>query len=222
MVVAVEPLYPRISLNFAISADGKIAGAGRPGGAWTSPTDRTRLSELRCGADALLVGRGTLEADQMTLTVPARLNPSRQPLRCIISRHGRLDPHHKIFSTPGGPIHLLITDTPASSHLPADLATIHHGTLPEFLAILRRNHGVAHLHCEGGGQLARALFELDLVATIHLTWAGHTLFGERDAPTLTGLPGTFLPASRTFTLAHFEPRPDLGECFLTYHRTRQP
>jgi riboflavin biosynthesis pyrimidine reductase len=77
---------------------------------------------------------------------------------------------------------------------------------------------VATVHCEGGGELARSLFDLDLVDTIHLTWAGHHLFGGRGAPTITGLPGDFLPASRHFRLDHFEPRPDLGECFLSYRR----
>ncbi len=214
------PDLPAISFNFALSADGKIAAAAGPAGRWTSPADLDRLHALRLAADALLVGRGTLEADRMTLTVPAALNPPHQPLRCIVSRRGGIDPHHRIFSTPGGPIHILITGDPAPNHPPATLATIHHASLTGFLATLHRDHAVRRVHCEGGGQLARALLEADLVDTIHLTWAGHTLFGGHDAPTLTGLPGPFLPASRQFQLAAFEPRPHHAECFLTYRRTR--
>jgi len=211
---------PKVSLNFAISADGKISGVDRLPGGWTSQADFARLLELRLDVDALLVGRGTLVADSMTMTIPQRLNPDRQPLRCVVSRSGAFDPDHPLFHTPaGGPIHLLITG-PAKrvpDALPGSPA-IHCGSLPGFLATLHRDHAVNHIHCEGGGQLARSLFDLDLVDTIHLTWAGHHLFGGRDAPTLTGLPGDYLPASRQFRLDHFEPRPELGECFLTYRR----
>jgi len=212
--------YPSISLNFALSADGKIAAAGPGTGRWTSAADLDRLLTLRLGADALLVGRGTLDADQMTLTLPAHLNPPFQPLRCVVSRRGGFNPRHPLFAAAGGPIHLLVTgadDPPAEL---AGRATIHRCRLPEFLATLGRDHGVQRIHCEGGGELARALLQLDIVATIHLTWAGHTLFGGREAPTLSGLPGDFLPASRQFELVHFDPRPESGECFLTYHRTR--
>ena len=208
-----------VSLNFAIGADGKITGARRDPGPWTSPADQQRLLELRLGADALLVGRGTLEADSMSLAFPAgHPGAARQPLRCAVSRTGRFDPAHRLFHTPGGPVHLLVTGPDAPPAELAARAAIHRATLPEFLAILRRDHGVRRIHCEGGGQLARELFALDLIDTVHLTWAAHTLFGGRDAPGITGPPGAFLPASRHFRLEHFEPSPETGECFLTYRR----
>jgi len=210
---------PTVSLNFAITADGKISSIDRRPSDWTSRDDFERLLALRLEADALLVGRGTLAADSMTMTIPARLKPARQPLRCVVSRSGAFDPGHPLFQTPGGDIHLLLTDP--ENHPPPNLPgdpTIHRDSLPDFLATLHREHRVKNLHCEGGGELARSLFELDLVDSIHLTWAGHHLFGGRNAPTLTGLPGDFLPASRQFHLDHFDPRPDLGECFLSYRK----
>ncbi len=210
---------PTVSLNFAISADGKITGTRRPPGPWTSAADHDRLLALRLDADALLVGRGTLEADSMSLNIPGRLAPARQPLRCVISRSGRFDPRHSLFHTPGGPVHLLVT---GSDDPPAALdahAIIHRSTLAGFFTTLRRDHGVRRIHCEGGGQLARELFALDLVDAVHLTWAARTMFGGRRAPGITGAPGPFLPASRHFRLEHFEPRPESGECFLSYRRT---
>ena len=208
----------RVSLNFAISADGKIAGVRRSGGRWTSEADLNRLLALREGADALLVGRGTLEADEMSLTVPGA-PPSRQPLRCVVSRSGRIDPDHKLFRTPGGPVHLLVVTGPDAPPAEiAEAATLHRDTLAGFLETLRRKFGVRRLHCEGGGQLARELFALDVVDTLHLTWAAHTMFGGHEAPGITGLPGDFLPTSRRFRLVEFDPRADRGECFLTYRR----
>lgn len=199
---------PWISINLAISADGKITSVNRRPSNWTSAEDHTRLKELRIGTGALLVGRGTLEADRMTLTAPGN------PWRCVISRSGRFDPDHPLFHTPGGPIHLLATDGETPT-IPGCQG--HRESLKEFLTTLRTS-GIDRAHCEGGGNLVKALAELDAIDEIHLTWVGHTIFGGAKAPTLTGAPGKFLPASRRYELASFDPRPESGECFLTYRR----
>ncbi len=212
-------LRPLISTNLAVTADGKISSVTpRPTG-WTSREDHARLLELRADADAILVGRGTLDADRMTLTVP---NRSAQPLRCIVSRSGRIDPAHPIFAKAGGDIHLLVTgENPPSLTSPQDSRiTVHHQTLRGFLHTLASEFQVRRLHCEGGGQLIRALAELDAIDEFHLTLAGHTLFGGQQAATATGIPAEFLPRSLDFEIRHFDPRPELGECFLSYARRR--
>jgi 2,5-diamino-6-(ribosylamino)-4(3H)-pyrimidinone 5'-phosphate reductase len=200
-----------VSLNLALSADGKISSVARRPSGWTSKDDHARLLELRKGADALLVGRGTLEADRMTLKAPG------DPWRCVVSRGGGFDPAHPLFHTPGGPVHLLVTEgaSPAIGG-----STVHRGSLARFLESMAAS-GIRRVHCEGGGQLVFALAELDAIDEIHLTWAGHTLFGGREAPTLSGLPGDFLPASREYELTGFEPCPEAGECFLSYRRKAQ-
>lgn len=200
---------PRISINFAVSADGKITSVeGRRSG-WTSGADHDRLLQLRQPADALMVGRGTLEADRMTMKAP------HDPLRCVVSSRGRFDPGHPLFKTPGGPVHLLGTEAPPT---PIPDTTAHQLPLPDFLKLLRVEHGVERLHCEGGGSLVHELADLDLIDEIHLTWAGHTLFGGETAPGITGPAGKFLPASRPYRLTCFEPLEELGEAFLSYER----
>jgi riboflavin biosynthesis pyrimidine reductase len=206
---------PWISTNLAISADGKISSVARRPTGWTSRADHARLLQLRESADALIVGRGTLESDRMTLTVPGK---PAQPLRCVASRAGRIPADHPLFQKTGGPIHLLVTGG-STPDLPAAVA-IHHGSLARFLATLATDLGVKHLHCEGGGALIRSLAELDAIDEFHLTLAGHILFGGADAPTATGVPTDFLPSSLEFTLSHFEPNPDPGECFLSYRRAQ--
>lgn len=206
-------LRPRISINLAISVDGKISSTPpRPSG-WTSSADHARLLELRANADAILVGRGTLESDQMTLTVPGN---SKQPLRCIVSRSGVIEPSHPVFHRPGGDIHLLVTGDFTGGVNPK--VTLHQQTLMEFIAELASKFHVHTLHCEGGGQLIRALAELDVIDQVHLTLAGHTLFGGLAASTATGIPAEFLPRSLVFELTHFEPRGE--ECFVSYTRRR--
>lgn len=201
---------PRISVNLAISADGKISNSAHLRSGWTSEADHQRFLKLREDADALLVGRGTFQNDQMTLT------GAKNPLRCIVSRSGKLDPEHPIFTRPGGAIHLLVTGDAEPSA--PECVTIHRTNLGHFLEILASGHGVKILHCEGGGGLIHELAALDALDELHLTLAGHTIFGGRNAPTATGIARSFLPASRHFKLSHFEPRPDLGECFVSYVR----
>lgn len=206
---------PRISTNLAISADGKISSVARRPSGWTSCEDHERLLKLRENADALIVGRSTLEADRMTLTVPGK---SPQPLRCVVSRSGKLPADHPLFQKPGGPIHILV-DPDSTPEFPAGVK-IHHGTLAGFLETLATDLGVKNLHCEGGGSLIRSLAEIDAIDEFHLTLAGHKLFGGADAPTATGIPADFLASSLDFTLNHFEPRPEAGECFLSYRRAQ--
>lgn len=207
---------PWISTNLAISADGKITSAQKIPSGWTSAEDHSRLVDLRKNIDALLIGRGTLETDRMTLTVP---DQEIQPLRCIVSHSGILDPDLPIFAKTGGDIHLLVTGDQLPP--PNPKVTLHQQDLQDFIAALHADHQVKTLHCEGGGQLIRALAELDLIDEFHLTLAGHTIFGGLKANTATGLPTDFLPNSRGFKISHFQPRPNLGECFVTYTRCRE-
>jgi riboflavin biosynthesis pyrimidine reductase len=141
-----------------------------------------------------------------------------QPLRCVVSREGRISAGHPLYQKPGGPIHLLVTGG-STPDLPAGV-TIHHGPLADFLETLATGQGVKHLHCEGGGGLIRSLAELGAIDEFHLTLAGHTLFGGAAAPTATGIPAGFLPSSLEFLLSHFETRLDSGECFLSYRRAQ--
>ena len=209
---SLEPFRPKlkISLNLALSADGKISTTGKSPAHFTSNEDLERLLTLREEADAILVGRSTLEADRMTMTAK-----EKQPWRCVISHRGQFDPDHPFFHEEGGPRHLIITGEGPDPDLPA---TIHRTDLAGFLAQLRINPNVDSLLCEGGGSLVKELFALDVVDEINLTWAPHTLFGGHQAPTLTGLPGSFLPSSRSYELVRMIPNRN-DEVFLTYRKT---
>jgi len=56
--------------------------------------------------------------------------------------------------------------------------------------------------------------------TIEIIIDGTLMLGGASTPTLMGTDTGFLPASRLFTLDHFEPMPD-GRCLARYVR-RQP
>ena len=78
MVVRLIMKRPFLSLNFALSADGKISSVVKRPSGWTSRDDHARLLDLRKDADALLVGRGTLEADRMAMKAPSMSNEDHQ------------------------------------------------------------------------------------------------------------------------------------------------
>ncbi|MGJ8694982.1 MAG: RibD family protein [Verrucomicrobiaceae bacterium] len=200
----------RVVLNFALTADGKISTRQSSPARFTSKHDLDRLHSHRQAADAILVGRGTLEADQMSLTTHGQ----HQPLRCVVSKSGDFDFTHKLFHSPGGDIHLINTGANQIEH---DSATIHHCSLSTWLNWLDRQPGINTLLCEGGGTLASHLFALNHVDEINITIATHTVFGGHEAPTLTGKLTGFLPKSRHFDLQTIEPGAH-GEFFLHYLR----
>jgi riboflavin-specific deaminase-like protein len=206
------PMSLRIIANLALTADGKISTSGKSPARFTSKRDLERLKEIRLSADAILVGRGTLEEDQMSLSA----DKSPSPWRCVISETGRFDPRHPLFHTEGGPIHLIVTGT-NQPEIPGTI--IHHSSLAEFIEWLSGQASIETLLCEGGGQLMAELFRLDLVDELHLTLACHTLFGGTTAPSLTGLPGEFLSSSRHFELSKIE-KSGSDEFFLHYLRSR--
>jgi riboflavin biosynthesis pyrimidine reductase len=204
-----------ISANFAISADGKISSLSQRPSGWTSRLDFQRLLQLRREADAIFVGRRTLLADQMSLTIP---DAARQPLRCVASATAAFSGEEKIFHIAGGAIHLWSPEPT----LPAPAGvTLHGGSLVSFLHVLHHDHGVNHLHCEGGGTLLRMLAETVGIDQLHLTWAAHTLFGGINAATITGIPDLPFVRSQHYELTHFEPLPQENEVFLSYRLKRQ-
>ena len=223
-----QPARPFVTVNFAITWDGRVSTRNYTPADFTSPRDKRRLSEIRATCDAVLVGASTLAADRMTmgLSDPALRagrvgkKQSAYPLRIIVSNSGRLSPALRAFEKNFSPI-LIFTTTKMPARIRAALAEktdlwLHESAtvnLPAMLATLRAEYRVKRLVCEGGPRLFRAMLAENLVDEIHLTLAPR-IFGGRAAPTLTGLPGNFLPHSTRCTLR--EMKVVAGECFLRY------
>ena len=221
---------PLVIVNFAITADGKISTRRRTPSLFSSARDKQTLLAIRAGADAVLVGRATVSTDAMTMGLPdAKLRAQRLargqaefPLRVIVTNSGRMDARLRLFRVNAGPI-VIFTSRQMSRRNEAALrargAKVHRQDsgsvrLLEMLRQLRAEHGVGVLVCEGGASLFRSLLEDDLVDRLHLT-ISPTIFGGRAAPTLTGLPGAFLP--RTVVLRKIKQTVSReGECFLEF------
>lgn len=219
---------PRIVVNFAITADGKVSTRNRTPTGFTSAKDKRRLREIRSIGDAVLVGAGTVAADRMTMglsdqnlrQVRIKRGQQAEPIRVLISNSGRIDPKWKAFTYTSSPLIIFSTDRMSqalrSKLAPlCDLWLFGKGSvdLPEMLRILRQDYRVKTLVCEGGPTLFRSLLEIGAVDELRLTWAP-LIFGGKDAPTVTGLPGDFLPKLMRCRLKKME---TLGqEVFLSY------
>ena len=88
---------PWVVAKYATSLDGRLTR--RPGEPpWlTGPAARRHVQQLRARADAILVGAGTVRADNPRLTVRG-IPGVRQPWRVVLTRSGRLPPRARIFT----------------------------------------------------------------------------------------------------------------------------
>jgi len=213
-----DEMRPRVIGSFAMTADGKIATVEREPSGFTSPLDKARFRKIRALGDAILVGRKTLETDSMSMTISdphlraerVTRGQSEFPLRIIVSSSGKLSPSSRIFSVEGGQIVLLTSPASASrarasTDLPRSVFVreIPESGLREALCVLGREFGLRTVICEGGGALFRSLVSVGCIDELYLTIAP-VIFGGADAPSLTGVPGDFLPSPTRFELISME------------------
>jgi diaminohydroxyphosphoribosylaminopyrimidine deaminase/5-amino-6-(5-phosphoribosylamino)uracil reductase len=90
---------PYVLLKWAISADGRVASASGASRYLTGEAARQAVHRLRAEVDAVVVGVGTVLADDPELTV--RLSTGRNPLRVILDSHLRTPPDARCLAAPG-------------------------------------------------------------------------------------------------------------------------
>ncbi|MBV8586581.1 MAG: dihydrofolate reductase family protein [Verrucomicrobia bacterium] len=225
---------PRVLVDFAITADGKASTAALTPARFTSQRDKHRLLEIRALADAVMAGRGTVELDRMTMTLPDEslretrraLGKQPEPLRVVLSHRGRLPADLPLLNRSGAKVLVYSTEQMPSSAIEElrGKATVYRqpGETVDLRVVfhdLVATYQVASVVVEGGPSLVNELARLDFIDEIYLTLAP-VLFGGRAAPSLTGIPGEFLPETRRFDLAGFEI--EEGECYLHFKRLHAP
>src|SRR6185437_2617946 len=106
------PDRPYTIVSCAVSLDGYLDDTSPRRLILSGPEDLDEVDELRARADAILVGAGTIRADNPRLLIraPARVAAREaagrpaHPLRVTVTGRGDLDPAARFFAGPGVPL----------------------------------------------------------------------------------------------------------------------
>ncbi len=129
---------PHVTWKYAATLDGRSAAADGTSRWITGEESRADVHRLRAQCDAVVVGVGTVLADDPELT--ARPDPGHQPLRVVLDNTGR--------TPPGAKVH------PALVRAGTDLADVLAGL---------QDRGVVSVLLEGGPTLAASFLRAGLV-----------------------------------------------------------
>ena len=183
---------PFVALKLAMSLDARIAAAPGLRTRITGPEVEHEVHRLRSGFDAVMVGAGTVRADDPRLTV--RLVPrGARPLRRVILDSGASIPSEAALladEEPDAPVHVFTREEVPESEierLEERGAHVHpvregpHGLDLGHVQSVLWDIGVRSVFCEGGRRVAARCLAEGLVRRLYLFVAPTTL-GSRGMP----------------------------------------
>ena len=202
---------PHVILKLAVSTDDRIAAAGHRPVAITGEAARARVHLLRAQCDAILVGIGTVLADDPLLTCRLPGMEARSPVRVVLDRALRISGTsrlvHSARETPLWVMTSNLSEAPAAMKLGAAgaqvirVATTTAPTAPglELSAVLHAlaEKGITRLLVEGGARVASSFFAAGLIDEVWLLRGPGTI-GANGVPALDALPLSALTGSPTF------------------------
>ncbi|HXF06241.1 MAG TPA: bifunctional diaminohydroxyphosphoribosylaminopyrimidine deaminase/5-amino-6-(5-phosphoribosylamino)uracil reductase RibD [Blastocatellia bacterium] len=186
---------PFVHLKIAMSLDGRIATRSRESRWITGEVARRRAHELRHQSDAVLVGIGTVLADDPQLTDRLGLPRSRPLVRVVLDSRLRLPLESRLVRTADEAPVLVFTsyaEKERIERLGALGVTVirvppedHRVSLPAVLEELGRRE-ITRLLVEGGAEVAAAFVEHRLVDKFTLFLAPRLIGGREAVPALGG------------------------------------
>jgi 2,5-diamino-6-(ribosylamino)-4(3H)-pyrimidinone 5'-phosphate reductase len=206
-------MRPHVWVNVAMSADGKLSTRERRQVKISGKDDFSRVDLLKSESDAVMVGIGTVLADDPSLTVksPALKEKRKErgvdenPVRVVVDSRLRCPRHASLLHKGEGRRIIACNnraDPDKAVELEAYSTVIRTGDdrvdLQKLLSKLY-DLGIRNLMVEGGGTLIWALFEADLVDEL-TCFVGNMIIGGGTAPTLADGEG-FIREDRFVTLA---------------------
>lgn len=183
---------PYVIAKFAMSLDGKIATASGESKWITSTLARERGRLLRQQVDAVIVGAGTVIADDPALTVRAPIDEPSHPLRVVLDSRGRTPPGAHVYDRIGKGALIATTDAAPAARLaafrevgaePLVLPAGYDGRvdLGELLRALKAR-GVISVLVEGGAGAHGGFFDAGLVDEVQAFIAPLVIGGDGKAP----------------------------------------
>jgi diaminohydroxyphosphoribosylaminopyrimidine deaminase/5-amino-6-(5-phosphoribosylamino)uracil reductase len=188
---AVTEGRPHVTLKAAMTLDGKIAAADGASRWITGEAARLEAHRLRFAADAVLVGIGTVLADDPRLTVRHPGLPPKEPFRVVADSRVRIPADARVLHSgePGRAVVACVAPAPAGPAAALRARGVRVLELPDnggrvdlraLLEALRALDVIAVL-AEGGGELGGALAAASLVDRVAF-FVAPRLLGGREAP----------------------------------------
>jgi len=189
-------MRPYVVINAAMSADGKLSTRERRQVKISGTQDFTRVDRLKAGCDAVMVGIGTVLADNPSLTVKSedcrKIRKDRgadeHPVRIVVDSRARTPPGASILHKgPGKRVIAVSTlaDEACVAELRKHATVIVAGEKEVDLTVLLEilgSMGIQRMMVEGGGTLIASLVAAGLVDEIY-SYIGNIIIGGKDAPT---------------------------------------
>jgi 5-amino-6-(5-phosphoribosylamino)uracil reductase len=181
-----------------MSLDGYIDDASDARLVLSGAEDLDRVDELRAGSDAILVGAGTIRADNPRLLLHSQARRDARiirgatpdPVRVVLTASGGLDPSARIF-TSGDAARIVYAASPAVAGLAERLtarADVVDAGEPLDLAVVLTDlasRGVERLMVEGGRSVHTSFLTADLADELQLAIAPFFV-GDGAAPRFVG------------------------------------
>ena len=172
-----DPRRPYVILKAATTADGRIASAFGESQWITGPEARAAGHHIRAAVDAILVGSGTLLADDPSLSTRVPGGSNARPV--LLDSRLRCPADARVLTAGLRPLLFCAPDAPARS-LPADIIRVPRAggglSVPAVLAVMV-DRGLRSVLVEGGGLVHRAMLDAGVVDQIDLFVAPKVLAG---------------------------------------------
>lgn len=184
---------PRFTVKLAMSLDGRIAAADGSSRWITGPAARREVHRLRAASDAVLVGAGTVRADDPQLTVRIKGHRGPQPMRVILDRSVSLDPGARVFDGAAETLVMVAADSVDKAKqrypgeveiqpVPSESGVSSLVTASTFLG----ERGMLDVLVESGPTLVGAFVEAQLIDRL-IVYMAPRLLGPNGAPAVAGL-----------------------------------
>lgn len=178
-----------MTINCAMSTDGKIALRTRKQTQISNEADKKRVHKLRNESDAILVGIETVLADDPKLTVNKKyVGSPRHPVRIVLDSKGRTPSDALVLD--GMSPTIIVTNERTKRTFPS-AETIRCGKddvdLKKLMRMLERR-GIRKLLVEGGSRVIWSFLESRIADEMYI-FVGSMVIGGDGSPTPAGGPG---------------------------------
>jgi diaminohydroxyphosphoribosylaminopyrimidine deaminase/5-amino-6-(5-phosphoribosylamino)uracil reductase len=187
---------PFVTAKCAATLDGRIATRSGDSKWVTGEAARAFVHELRHAADAIMVGAGTIAADDPLLTARLKDRPSKDPIRIVLDARLRIPPTAKVLnhSSPAETILVAGREAPAAARtqlLRPGVRVIEAQTRDgridlEPLMVQLGTMGVTGILVEGGSRVLGSAFRAGIVDKVCFFFAPMIAAGDDGPPICSG------------------------------------